>query len=121
VTYDVVKNNSNVSNECKTALKVFNDYLEKKEIRKTQNKIKHKEKLIDKEMYRAALFEVVSRDLAGENTKDLKEASLLYYKEYLKVKKGEMTVEIKELEGFVINVFNALYPNIEREYRNIKL
>jgi len=122
VTYDIIRSNSKMNNDCKVILKKFYDYLEKSKIRQLQNKVKHKEKLRDKKIEKASFFEMASiisnttKDL--EVKKDLEEATTMSYKIYLAIKEKEMIKEVEILEKFVSDIFDVVYPIIEKKYKN---
>ena len=111
-----------MNNDCKVILKKFYDYLEKSKIRQLQNKVKHKEKLRDKKIEKASFFEMASiisnttKDL--EVKKDLEEATTMSYKIYLAIKEKEMIKEVEILEKFVSDIFDVVYPIIEKKYKN---
>jgi hypothetical protein len=124
VTYDIIKNNSKVGNDYKITLKKLYNNLEKSEVRILQNKIKHKEKLRDKEMEEASFFEMASI-AAGSNKNEedeelLQKATSRAYKRYLIMKNEKMIEEMKALEGFVMDLFDVAYPIIEGKYKKYK-
>lgn len=121
VTYDIIINNANVGKDCKKILKDFYSYLDRSEIRKTQNIIKHKEKLRDKKMDDAYFFEMGSMAANNlkniEDVKDLERAASIAYKIYLTEKKEKINEEIEKLKEFTIKLFDIFYPIIENKYK----
>ncbi len=119
VTCGCIIKNSHVSDDCKEALKKFDNYLNnEKKVRGIQNKIKHKGKLTIKELSDANIIEYVSRmdnEKDGEKKK-YESFAKLSYEIFIGTKRQEMKKEISEIEGFVEKILDATYVKIEQRY-----
>jgi len=113
VTLKSITTNKHVKKESIRILKKIDKAL--RGIRNTQNKIKHKKKLQDKEMYYPSLLEFQDRQNMFEKydkglQKELKSEINFFYRIYLNQKKKELENNNQALGGAVKSLLDNILP-----------
>lgn len=125
VKYEVIFKNSRVDKKLKKVLKSFFDYLQKNDTRSLQNKIKHKERLRDGNLYHPALLEQVIKNnlfdgFDEKSIMELREDMKSEYKFYIDRKRKKINDEIDELRTMTFKILDLVYPRIISKYKSYK-
>ncbi len=123
VKYEIISKNTKIDKNFNKILKKLYDHLQKNNTRSLQNKIKHKERLRDDELYAPSVFEQVIKlrlfnGFNEKEIKDLKEEMQLGYKVYINKKRKLITKETTDLKELTVEILDFLYPLILRKHRS---
>jgi hypothetical protein len=117
VTKDCICNNLNIDKEISKFIKKFDKALNN--IRKEQNKIKHKKNKMYKELDLPVLLEHHILGLSKESSETRKKLLNLdmnyYYRDFIKEKKKEIEKDNKAITEIIEFIFETLYKKVEEK------
>jgi hypothetical protein len=119
VKYEIILNNTKVAVDVKKILKKFDKHLLGCGIRKSQNKIKHKERLREDELCHPAAIEQFLRISSPDDMdKYANEDMQFLYGCYVKDRRSRIVDETRTLRKITIEALDQLYPLIHKKYHS---
>lgn len=122
VKHSLIVRNNRVPASVKRVLRRFDNFLNLNQKRKLQNRIKHKERLKDKMLYKPSLLEWSSKTeidaLSARERHEMKKAALGLYKVYISIRRSLIKEEIKKMKKMTENLLDLMYPTILKKYNS---